>query len=129
MRGGGAAYSCFPPPDCSRHKAVPGPGRPARSSQKNRHPITDNSHGQTDTPDLNTIPSERPLVTKGPVIIEDNVWIGDKATILPGVRIGRGSIIGANAVVVKSVPPHSLVGGNPATVRRIMHPADKEAPR
>lgn len=91
--------------------------------------ITDNSHGQTDTPDLNTIPSERPLVTKGPVIIEDNVWIGDKATILPGVRIGRGSIIGANAVVVKSVPPHSLVGGNPATVRRIMHPADKEAPR
>lgn len=91
--------------------------------------ITDNSHGPTGTPDASIIPSQRPLATKGPVIIEDNIWIGDKATILPGVRIGRGSIIGANAVIVKSVPPHSLVGGNPAIVRRIMQPADMEAGR
>jgi len=51
-----------------------------------------------------------------PVIIEDFVWLGARVIILPGVTIGKGSTIGAGAVVTKSVPPYSLVAGNPARV-------------
>ena len=50
------------------------------------------------------------------VIIEDDVWIGSRVTILPGVTIGEGSVIGASAVVAKSVPPYSVVVGNPAKI-------------
>ncbi len=50
------------------------------------------------------------------VIIEDDVWIGARAMILRGVTVGRGSIIAANAVVTKSVPPYSIVAGIPAKV-------------
>ena len=51
-----------------------------------------------------------------PIHIEKRVWIGVAATILPGVRIGENSIIGANAVVTKDVPSNTIVGGNPAKV-------------
>lgn len=78
--------------------------------------ITDNSHGDTDYESLKLSPINRPLVSKGSVIIGDNVWIGDKATILPGVSIGDGAVIGANAVVTKDVPPYCVVGGNPARI-------------
>lgn len=50
------------------------------------------------------------------VVIEDKVWIGINATILPGVSIGYGAIIGANSVVSKDVPPLTVVAGNPAKV-------------
>jgi maltose O-acetyltransferase len=46
--------------------------------------------------------------------IEDDVWIGRNAVILPGVTIGRGSIVGAGAIVNKDVIPYSIVGGVPA---------------
>lgn len=52
------------------------------------------------------------------VVIEDDVWIGTRAIILHGVNIGRGSIVGAGAIVTKSVPPYSIVAGNPAVVMR-----------
>lgn len=48
------------------------------------------------------------------VIIEDDVWIGSRAIILDGVTVGRGSIVGAGAVVTKSVPPYAVVVGSPA---------------
>jgi maltose O-acetyltransferase len=51
-----------------------------------------------------------------PVVIEDDVWIGSRVIILPGIRIGSGSIIGAGTVVTKNVKPYSIVGGNPAKV-------------
>jgi maltose O-acetyltransferase len=51
-----------------------------------------------------------------PVRIEDDVWIGARAIVLPGVRIGKGSIIGAGAVVTKDMPPYSICAGNPARV-------------
>lgn len=51
-----------------------------------------------------------------PIHIEKRVWIGVAATILPGVRIGENSIIGANAAVTKDVPSNTIVGGNPAKV-------------
>ncbi|MEZ2334978.1 DapH/DapD/GlmU-related protein [Mucilaginibacter sp. RCC_168] len=76
--------------------------------------ITDHSHGEINTLALETPPSARKVVSKGPVIIEDNVWIGEGVAILSNVTIGKNSIIGANAVVTKSFPENSLIGGNPA---------------
>lgn len=58
---------------------------------------------------------ERPLVT-APIVIADGVWIGARAMILPGVRIGEGAIVAANAVVTKDVEPWTVVAGNPAKV-------------
>jgi acetyltransferase-like isoleucine patch superfamily enzyme len=55
---------------------------------------------------------------QAPIIIEDHVWIGTNATILKGVKIGKGAIIGAGAVVVNDVPPGSLVGGVPGRIIR-----------
>ena len=78
--------------------------------------ITDNSHGETDFETLQQPPLMRLVTSKGPVIIGDNVWIGDKATILPGVTIGDGTIIGANSVVTKDVPAYSILAGNPAKI-------------
>lgn len=49
-----------------------------------------------------------------PVVIGDDVWIGSRVTILPGVHIGKGSVIGAGAVVTKNVPDYEIWGGNPA---------------
>jgi acetyltransferase-like isoleucine patch superfamily enzyme len=59
-----------------------------------------------------------------PVTIEDDVWIGQKVIILPGVTIGQGSVVAAGSVVMTSVPPNVLVAGNPARqVRSILQPA------
>jgi acetyltransferase-like isoleucine patch superfamily enzyme len=55
-------------------------------------------------------------VSTNPVTIEDDVWIGANAVILPGVTIGNHSVVAAGAVVTKDVPPHSLVAGVPAKV-------------
>jgi len=62
-----------------------------------------------------------PMIAQGyeeekPVVIGDDVWIGSRVTILPGVHIGEGAIIGASSVVTKDVPAYSIVGGNPAKV-------------
>jgi acetyltransferase-like isoleucine patch superfamily enzyme len=53
-----------------------------------------------------------------PVIIEDNVWIGSKVVILPGVRIGSRAVIGAGSIVTKDIPPRCVAAGNPARVIR-----------
>lgn len=53
-----------------------------------------------------------------PVIIEDDVWIGQRVMIMPGIRVGKGSVIGAGAVVTKDVPRYAVVGGVPAKVIR-----------
>ena len=57
-------------------------------------------------------------VSKGSIIIGHDVWIGLKATILSGVKIGNGAIVGANAVVTKDIPAYAIVGGNPAKIIR-----------
>jgi len=80
--------------------------------------ITDNSHGDNSYHQLNTPPNERPLFSKGEVVIEDNVWIGEKASILPGIRIGKGTIVAACSVVTKNVPENCIVAGIPAVVVR-----------
>lgn len=78
--------------------------------------ITDNSHGDLTEEEANIPPLSRAIHSNGPVFIGDNVWIGDKATILPNVTIGKGSIIAANAVVTKDVPEYSVVAGVPARI-------------
>lgn len=60
-----------------------------------------------------------------PVIIEDDVLIGCMCVILPGVRIGRGAIVGAGSVVTRDVPGYSIVAGNPATVLRELGPDER----
>ena len=78
--------------------------------------ITDNSHGKTDYENLCIRPGKRKIISKGPVCIGKNVWIGDKVTILSGVNIGDNSVIGANSVVTHDVPPFTVVAGNPAKI-------------
>lgn len=78
--------------------------------------ITDNSHGDNTWHHLNIAPIDRDLYSKGSVVIEDDVWISDKASIMPGVTIGKGCVGAANSVVAKSTPPYKIVGGIPAKV-------------
>lgn len=64
---------------------------------------------------------DRPMRQQGPqreepVVIGNDVWIGSRVTILPGVHVGNGVIIGAGAVVSKDVPDYAIVGGNPARI-------------
>lgn len=75
--------------------------------------ITDHSHGYEDI----SLPIKpQPLVSKGPVIIEDDCWLGFSCEILSGVHIGKHSVVAARAVVTKHVPPYSIVAGNPARI-------------
>jgi lipopolysaccharide O-acetyltransferase len=79
--------------------------------------ISDCSHGsycgdENDT-HPNTIPKDRSLFAK-PVLIEDNVWLGEFVSVLPGVSIGKGTIVGANSVVSKSLPDNVIAVGSPA---------------
>jgi acetyltransferase-like isoleucine patch superfamily enzyme len=62
-----------------------------------------------------------------PVVIEDDAWIGFKASILKGVLVGRGAIVAAGAVVTKDVEPWSVVAGNPAQSIAVLEPNDEAA--
>lgn len=75
--------------------------------------ISDHMHSYED---VNKTLFEQPLTEGGYVIVEDNVFIGTKSSILKNVRIGRSSVIGANSVVTKDVPSYSVAVGNPAKV-------------
>ncbi|MDO4181212.1 MAG: DapH/DapD/GlmU-related protein [Bacteroidales bacterium] len=61
-------------------------------------------------------PENRSATCGRPIVIEDKVWIGINATILPGARIGYGAIVGAGSVVTKDVPAMTVVAGNPARI-------------
>jgi acetyltransferase-like isoleucine patch superfamily enzyme len=80
--------------------------------------ITDHNHGsytEEDSDHPNSIPKDRKC-TGYPVVIEDNVWLGESVCVLGGVTIGKGSIIGALSVVSKSIPAYSIAVGSPAKV-------------
>ena len=73
--------------------------------------MTDHSHGYEDI----TRPiTPQPLFSKGPIVVEDDCWLGFSCEILSGVRIGKHSVVAARSVVTKDVPPYSIVAGNPA---------------
>lgn len=78
--------------------------------------ITDNSHGDFKRELLDRHPQSRPLSSKGPIEIGNNVWIGQNACVMPGVKIGDGAIIAANSVVTHDVPAYSVAAGCPAKV-------------
>ncbi len=75
--------------------------------------VTDGNH-RFDDPDK-PVPWQG-FTTKGPTILEDNVWLGANVVVTSGVRIGRRSVIGANSVVTEDVPPFSIAAGAPAKV-------------
>ncbi|MCX5694875.1 MAG: DapH/DapD/GlmU-related protein [Candidatus Omnitrophica bacterium] len=81
--------------------------------------ITDHNHGLygglLEHSDPNLPPAKRKL-SSSPVYIGDNVWIGEGAGVLPGVRVGKGSVIGCGAVVIRDIPEYCLAVGNPARV-------------
>ena len=73
---------------------------------------TNHGFSKTDVP-----MSKQNMTSPIPLIIEDDVWVGDRAIITPGChKIGHGSIIAAGAVVTKDIPPYSIVGGNPSKI-------------
>lgn len=81
--------------------------------------ISDCSHGYYEGTENDSSPEEYPINRKykvSPVIIKDNVWIGESVSVLPGVTIGINTIIGANSVVTKDIPDNSIAVGNPAKV-------------
>ena len=86
--------------------------------------ITDNSHGHLDMANAVIPPAERALESKGEIVIGNNVWLGDKVTILAGVHIGDNVIIGANSVVTKDIPSNSMAAGNPAKVLKTVSVID-----
>lgn len=79
--------------------------------------VSDSNHGAYSGKEFDsspeTPPRKRPLEYK-PVNIGDNVWIGESVSILGGVKIGKGAIIGANSVVAKDIPPYTIAVGIPA---------------
>lgn len=90
--------------------------------------ITDHNHGSysgdnQDSP--NSVPVERRLISS-PVSIGKNVWIGENVCILPGVRIGDGSIIACNSVVTKDIPKETIAAGSPAKPIKIYNQSTKK---
>lgn len=82
--------------------------------------ISDNNHGDMSPEDLQIPPANRKINVKGEIIIGNNVWLGDKVTIVSGVHIGNNVIVAANAVVTKDVPDNCLVAGVPAKIVKKM---------
>ena len=78
--------------------------------------ISDHNHGSISSIDRGIAPYLRPLSSKGAIIIEENVWIGEGVCILSGVTIGENSIVGANSVVNKNIPANCVVAGAPAKI-------------
>ena len=81
--------------------------------------ITDHSHGYED---INMPVSKQQLICKGPVIIEDQCWLGFGCEVLSGVHIGKHSVVAARAVVTQDVPPYCVVAGNPARIIKRFNP-------
>jgi acetyltransferase-like isoleucine patch superfamily enzyme len=80
--------------------------------------INDTSHGMD--PTAGNIMQQN-LVSKGPIRLEPNCFVGYRAAILPGVTLGRGCVVGINSVVTKSFPPYCMIAGAPARVIRVFN--------
>jgi acetyltransferase-like isoleucine patch superfamily enzyme len=88
--------------------------------------VTFQLSGNHNTQRISTYPFEQCLfganedcvLSNGPIVIEDDVWIGMNAMLLSGVRVAQGAVVAAGAIVTKDVPPYAIVGGNPARIIR-----------
>ena len=81
--------------------------------------ISDCSHGFYTGEEMDSSPEQHPIdriYNISEVIIEDNVWLGEFVSVLPGVTIGKGAIIGSNSVVTKDIPANTIAVGSPAKV-------------
>ena len=78
--------------------------------------ISDNDHGNSSREQMDIPPYKRPIYSKGAIEIGNNVWIGERVTILGNVHNGDGSVIAANAVVTHDIPPYCIAGGVPAKI-------------
>lgn len=78
--------------------------------------IGDNAHGTLSAEESNIPPGKRGLRSKGPIIIGNNVWLGDKVTILAGVSVGSNVIVAANSVVTRDIPSNCMAAGSPARI-------------
>ena len=91
--------------------------------------VGDHNHGVY-LGDSQSLPDEAPSLRSlgggGPIVIEDNVWIGDHATILGPARIGRGAIVGASSFVKGAVSPNTIVAGAPCRVVRKFDSATRQ---
>lgn len=87
--------------------------------------ILDHFHGYINHSDLFTPPSKRPLSCK-PVVIGNNVWIGEGVEVMPGVTLGDNVIVGANAVVTHSFPDNVVIAGVPAKIIKVLDSDDKK---
>lgn len=74
--------------------------------------------------DFHGVDNRTETAPAAPIIVEDDVWLATRVTILKGVRIGRGSVVAAGAVVTKDVAPYTLVGGVPARLIRSLNSHD-----
>ena len=81
------------------------------------------SHRREDAKNLFKLdlPMNWDFVEAKKVVIEDDVWVGFKSSILKGVTVGKGAIVAAGSVVTKDVPPYTLVAGNPAKIIRYLN--------
>jgi galactoside O-acetyltransferase len=86
--------------------------------------LTPYQHGATDTA---RPMREQPLVSRGDIVLEDDVWLGARVCVTDGVTIGQGAIVGAGAVVTKDVPPYAIAGGVPARIIRYRTPMEKDS--
>jgi acetyltransferase-like isoleucine patch superfamily enzyme len=77
--------------------------------------LTPYQHGYADR---SRLMREQPLTSKGGIVLEEDVWLGAHVCVMDGVRIGKGSIVGAGAVVTQDIPPFSIAAGVPARVIR-----------
>jgi len=83
--------------------------------------ITDHNHGDLQSvADFLLAPKNRKLASK-PVVIEDRVWLGEGVMVLSGVKIGKGSVVGAASVVTKDIPAYSIAVGSPARVVKMLN--------
>lgn len=84
--------------------------------------ISDHNHGCYSVSSKHSSPITPPIhreLSSAPVVIEEDVWIGEYVSILPGITIGKGSIIGAGSVVTKNISPYTIAAGNPARVIKV----------
>ena len=84
--------------------------------------ISDCSHGFYNGEEFDSSPDQHPIDRRykiSDVIIGDNVWLGEFVSVMPGVKIGKGAIIGSNSVVTKNIPANTIAVGSPAKVIKI----------